>query len=150
MISICEGSPPNGLSQARRAGSFFRIFILSLIRRGGVRPGAAGLVIFDDTVDETHNNYPRTVFESYIRVQYFSNLSSATSCYSSSHTTVRLSLTMTSWEERNDFESFPYILPDEDSEEVKPEEVLVDRDGAPLGKREIRPLECDPDIFKKE
>ena len=54
---------------------------------------------------------------------------------------------MAPWEEQNDFESVPYILPDEDSEEVKPEPVLVDRDGATLWEREICPLESDPDIF---
>ena len=86
----------------------------------------------------------------FYRIQYFSKLSSATSNYSSSHATVRLRLTMASWEERNDFESFPYIIPDEDSEEVKPEQVLVDRDGAALGAREVRPLESDPDIFKEK
>jgi len=53
-------------------------------------------------------------------------------------------------EESNDFESFPDILPDKDSEEVKPEQVLVNRDGAPLGEREICPLESDPDIFQEE
>ncbi|MGB9175696.1 MAG: hypothetical protein WCB46_03045 [Methanoregula sp.] len=58
-------------------------------------------------------------------------------------------MTKTSWEESNDFESFPDIIPDEDSEEVKPEEVLIDRDGAPLGEREIRPLESDPDILRR-
>ena len=57
---------------------------------------------------------------------------------------------MASRGESNDFESFSNIIPDEDSEEVKPEPVLVDRDGAPLGKREIRPLKSDPDIFKEE
>jgi len=57
---------------------------------------------------------------------------------------------MASREESNDFESFPNIIPDEDSEKVKPEPVLVDRDGSPLWAREIRPLESDPDIFKKE
>jgi hypothetical protein len=57
---------------------------------------------------------------------------------------------MTSREESNDFESFPNDIPDEDSEEVKSEPVLVDRDGSPLLAREIHPLESDPDIIKEE
>jgi hypothetical protein len=57
---------------------------------------------------------------------------------------------MASREESYDFESIPNNIPDEDSEEIEPEQILVDRDGAPLWEREIHPLESDPDIFQEE
>jgi len=42
-----DGSPPQGLSEARRGKDLFSIFsIRFLIRRGGAPPGAAAFVIF--------------------------------------------------------------------------------------------------------
>ena len=43
--SLYEGSPPQGLSEALRAGSFFEF--KSPIRRGGVPSGAATIIVTD-------------------------------------------------------------------------------------------------------
>jgi len=44
-IKNCEDSPPQGLSEARRAGEVFPYCFWSLIRRGGAPPGAAAFIV---------------------------------------------------------------------------------------------------------
>jgi len=49
MRCICKGSPPQGLSEARRGQVFSGIFLIwSLIRRGGVPTGAAVFIVIED------------------------------------------------------------------------------------------------------
>ena len=50
-IASIDGSPPQGLSEARRAGMIFDF--LSTIRRGGAPSGAAALIV---SVGQNGNN----------------------------------------------------------------------------------------------